>query len=111
MLHLRFDKEDWQWQDAFAKSEESLASWEKHVYQRLQSFLDPSIEHFSFQTSGSTGKPKTISIHRKQIVASAQASLAFEALPFYRTHWRLYATLRAILGNSVIVPNLADCVL
>ena len=77
MLHLRFDKEDWQWQDAFAKSEKSLASWEKHVYQRLQSFLDPSVEHFSFQTSGSTGKPKTISIHRTQIVASAQASLAF----------------------------------
>lgn len=77
MLHLRFDKEDWQWQDAFAKSEKSLASWEKHVYRRLQSFFDPSIEHFSFQTSGSTGRPKTISIHRKQIVASAQASLAF----------------------------------
>lgn len=77
MLHLRFDKEDWQWQDAFAKSEKSLASWEKHIYQRLQSFFDPSIEHFSFQTSGSTGKPKTISIHRKQIEASAQASLAF----------------------------------
>jgi len=77
MLHLRFDQEDWQWQDAFAKSEKSLASWEKHVYERLQSFFDPSIEHFSFQTSGSTGKPKNISIHREQILASAKASLAF----------------------------------
>ncbi len=77
MLHLRFDKEDWQWQDAFSKSEMSLASWEKPVYHRLQSFFDLSIDQFSFQTSGSTGKAKTISIHRKQIVASAQASLAF----------------------------------
>lgn len=77
MLHLRFDKEDWQWQDAFSKSEMSLASWEKPVYHRLQSFFDLSIDQFSFQTSGSTGKAKTISIRRKQIEASAQASLAF----------------------------------
>ena len=56
MLHLRFDKEDWQWQDAFAKSESSLASWEKHGISTTAIIFDPSIEHFSFQTSGSTGK-------------------------------------------------------
>ncbi|MBA99467.1 MAG: hypothetical protein CMN34_00900 [Saprospirales bacterium] len=77
MLHLRFDKEDWQWQDAFVKPKKSLASWEKHVFNRLQSFFDPSIQYFSFQTSGSTGKPKNISIHREQIMASALTSLTF----------------------------------
>ena len=87
MLHLRFDKEDWQWQDAFAKSESSLASWEKQVYQRLQSFFDPSIEHFSFQTSGSTGKPKIIAIHREQILASAKASLAFLSLDLANAYY------------------------
>ncbi|HAB90170.1 MAG TPA: hypothetical protein DCF84_06500, partial [Bacteroidetes bacterium] len=77
MLHLRFNKEDWQWQEAFTKSEDSLAPWEKHVYRRLKSFFDPSIQYFSFQTSGSTGKAKNISIQRAQILASAQASLTF----------------------------------
>lgn len=112
MLHLRFDKEDWQWQDAFAKSESSLASWEKQVYQRLQSFFDPSIEHFSFQTSGSTGIPKIIAIHREQILASAKASLAFfELRPGQRMLLCLSAEriggcmllYRAILGQLEVI--------
>ena len=77
MLHLQFDKEHWQWQDAFNKPESALDPWEKHVYHRLKAFFNPSIQHFSFQTSGSTGKAKNVSIHREQIIASAQASLKF----------------------------------
>lgn len=34
-------------------------------------------ENFEIQTSGSTGKPKTISIKRKQMVASAKATKSF----------------------------------
>ncbi len=54
--------------------EKNISAFEKKIFNTLHEW-ERGKEYFSFMTSGSTGNPKTVSIHRKQIISSAEGTL------------------------------------
>jgi len=85
-------------------SDGSVENWEKEIFSFILQWFDKN-DFVKVKTSGSTGKPKTIVLRKKNIAASAEATLKFLKLK-QRDKALLCLPAEHIAGKMMIVRAL-----